>query len=209
MIEPSLHTAQLHDWLDRMRRGDPAAREELLRRVGSRLERLARQMLRSFPGVARWEQVDDVLQNSLLRLLRALEEVRPTSVQEFFGLAAVQMRRELLDLARHYQGPQSLEAHQESWPVAVDCRAGSRGPAREVADRSHDTDDLERWTAFHHAVEALPAEEREVVSLMFYHGWTQAQIAALFQVSVRTVLRRWQAACRKLHTLLGGRFPQA
>ena len=50
------------------------------------------------------EQTDDVLQNAVVRLLRALEEVRPPSVRAFFGLAATQMRRELLDLARRYQG---------------------------------------------------------------------------------------------------------
>src|SRR5262249_31686133 len=30
---------------------------------------------------------------------------------------------------------------------------------------------LERWAAFHEAVETLPAEQREVVGLTFYHGW--------------------------------------
>lgn len=64
-------TAQLHDWLDRVQAGDLAAREELLRGVGNRLERLARKMLRRFPGVHRWVETDDVLQSALVRLLRA------------------------------------------------------------------------------------------------------------------------------------------
>jgi DNA-directed RNA polymerase specialized sigma24 family protein len=38
--------------------------------------------------------------------------------------------------------------------------------------------------------EQLPAQERGVVSLMFYHGWTQPQIAELFQVDQRTIRRR-------------------
>src|SRR5262249_22408836 len=64
------------------------------------LERLARQMLRSFPAVRQREQPDDVLQSALLRLTRALRAVRPCSTADFFGLAAEQVRRELLDLAR-------------------------------------------------------------------------------------------------------------
>ena len=28
--------------------------------------------------------------------------------------------------------------------------------------------------------------------LTFYHGWTQAEIAELFQVDERTIRRRWQ-----------------
>jgi DNA-directed RNA polymerase specialized sigma24 family protein len=48
-------------------------------------------------------------------------------------------------------------------------------------------------------------EEREVVCLTFYHGWTQMQIAELFQVDERTIRRRWRAAVLKLTEALGGR----
>src|SRR5262245_27017349 len=69
MSEASFDTAQLNNCFDRMRQGDPAARNELLQRVAKRLERLARKMLQRYPGVQRWADTDDVLQNSLLRLL--------------------------------------------------------------------------------------------------------------------------------------------
>src|SRR5947209_7323531 len=85
-----------------MQAGDPSAREELLRSLGDRLERLARKMLGRFASVRRWADTGDVLQSALMRLLRALTEVRPASMRDFFGLAAEQMRRELLDLARHF-----------------------------------------------------------------------------------------------------------
>src|SRR5438093_6684777 len=106
MADDVVNTVQLNEWVDRLRAGDRAASDELLRTVCGRLERLARKMLQRFPNVHRWADTGDVLQNSLMRLLRALEEVRPGSVRDFFGLAAEQMRRELLDLARHYYGPQ-------------------------------------------------------------------------------------------------------
>ena len=61
-----------------------------------------------------------------------------------------------------------------------------------------DLEDLERWCLFHQQVEQLPPEEREVVGLIFYHEWTQAQVAELFQVNVRTVRRRWESAMQKL-----------
>jgi DNA-directed RNA polymerase specialized sigma24 family protein len=47
-----------------------------------------------------------------------------------------------------------------------------------------------------------------VLGLVFYHGWTQAQIAELFQVDERTVRRRWQAACLRLNRLVGEKLPQ-
>src|ERR1700722_1336874 len=100
MDPSSVHTTELHAWLDRIKAGDLAAREELLRSLCARLERLARKMLSHFPSVRHWAETCDVQQNAVLRLLRALEQVRPESVRDFFGLAAEQMRRELLDLAR-------------------------------------------------------------------------------------------------------------
>jgi RNA polymerase sigma-70 factor (ECF subfamily) len=157
-------------------------------------------MLRSYPNVRRWEDTDDVLQNATMRLLRSLEHVEPRSVRDFFNFAAVHLRRELLDLARHYRGhgpvARRLPGSQSSSKAnAVENRAASADDA---------TEELERWTAFHKEVEKLPVEEREVVGLIFYHGWSHAAVAELFQCTVRTVQRRWKAAMLKLHILLNG-----
>src|SRR5262245_57545794 len=102
------------DLLTRARDGHDDARDDLIRRVQQRLEHLTRKMLRGFPAVQRWEDTGDVLQNALIRLARALEAVNPTTTREFFGLAAEQIRRELLDLARHYRGPHGLHRNYQS-----------------------------------------------------------------------------------------------
>ena len=199
MTDRPVDTLNLRRWLDRIEAGDLAARDELLRGTCRRLERLARKMLRRFPGVRRWVQTDDVLQSALLRLLRALREVRPANTREFFALAAVQVRRELLDLARHFYGPQGVGANHASLPA----RNGAP-PACEPVDELDDPADLEKWYAFYREVERLPKEEREVVGLIYYHGWTQAQVAELLQMGERTVRRRWEAALVKLHRILNG-----
>ena len=49
-----------------------------------------------------------------MRLLRALRGVRPSSTRELLSLAAEQMHRELLDLARHYYGPLGEGANHAS-----------------------------------------------------------------------------------------------
>ena len=61
--------------------------------------------------------------------------------------------------------------------------------------------------AFHEAVEKLPTKEREVIGLTYYNGWTQAQIAELFQVDERTIRRYYQYACDELREQLGGDLP--
>ena len=191
MEAENVNTVQLNNWVDRMRAGDLTARDDLLRSVCNRMERLARKMLQRFPKVQRWAETGDVLQNSLLRLLRALEHVRPNSVRDFFGLAAEQMRRELLDLSRHFHGPRGMATHHDS-QIADDSRN------QDPPDPGKAPDELENWTAYHEEVARLPVEEREVVGLIFYHGWTQAAVAELFDVSVRTVQRWWEAAMLKL-----------
>src|SRR5437763_7400126 len=106
MVDPTAQTTRMVRWLDRMRAGDASARDELIRGFQGRLELLARKMVGRDRRVGRWVDAEDVLQSALLRLLRSLEAVSPDSTRAFFGLAAEQMRRELLDLARHFYGPQ-------------------------------------------------------------------------------------------------------
>jgi RNA polymerase sigma-70 factor (ECF subfamily) len=199
--EPTFHTTQLHHYLDGIRAGDRQAGEALARAVLGRLERLARCMLHDFPKVRRWADTDDVLQGAWVRLLRAVHALRPASTREFASLMATHIRRELLDLARRCRrlfDPPSAGAADSGVP-----------PPERVPDPGGDaSDDLERWAAFHEQVEQLPVQEREVVSLTFYHGWTQADIAALFGVDERTVRRRWRLACWKLSEALGGRLPE-
>lgn len=195
-------TEQLHNWVDRLRAGDRAAADDLLRATCGRLERLARRMLRDYPNVKRWADTGDVVQVAMVRLLKALESIRPASTREYFGLAALQIRRRLLDLARHFGGPRGLGTKHKSLPPGDGAT-----PLDDVPDPHTDAYGLDLWQQFHEAVERLPDDEREVVSLAFYHGWTHARIAELLQVSERTVRRYWQSACVRLADALGGRMP--
>ncbi len=199
MADPIAKTTMMVEWVDRMQAGDLGAREELLRAFLERLERLSRKMLARYPKVGRYVQVEDILQASVLRLLHALESVRPSSTRAFFGLAAEQMRRELLDLGRHFYGPEGEGAHH----VSVCAEPGHENRAAiDPASPGDDFDHLELWCQLHRAIATLPVQEREVVGLVYYHGWTQAQVAELFQVNVRTVRRWWESAVARLQGLL-------
>lgn len=198
MPDDTVDTIQLHRWLARLRQGDLSVRNELIIGVQDRLERLARKMLQGFPGVHRWADTGDVLQAALMRLLRSLEEVQPASMNDFFGLAAEQMRRELLDLARHFFGPMGSAAHHSSQVQ----KSPASSSALDQAAPNEENEELEKWCRFHQEVEHLPVEEREVVGLIFYHGWTQADVAEFLHISDRTVRRRWEGALVKLHQTL-------
>jgi RNA polymerase sigma factor (sigma-70 family) len=201
------YSTQIQGCIDRLRLGDPAALNELLDHASERLTRLTRIMLCDFPGVHRWEQTDDVLQNAVVRLCRALGEVRPPTAADFFRLAAAQIRRELIDLARRYSGGRGLAPHQANVAEAGGTSMADPAARADPADTTNDPDRLAAWTDFHRAVEALPAEEREAFDLLFYQGLSQAEASALLEVSERTIKRRWQAARLRLAETLGATMP--
>jgi RNA polymerase sigma-70 factor (ECF subfamily) len=185
----------LQDCLNRWQAGEREAADDLLRKAGVRLEKLARRMTRTFPNVrGGMVDSDDVLQTSTLRLLRTLLTLRPASTRDFFNLAAVHIRRELLDLARSSRN----RKHIPFDPLESDV---PNAPEPSAPDDSGP--ESEQWVRFHEAVEELPVEEREVVGLVFYHGWTQDRIAELFQVDERTIRRRWASACQRLRQMIG------
>jgi RNA polymerase sigma factor (sigma-70 family) len=193
-------TTEFQKLLDGWAAGNDAARNQLLERAAQRLMDLTRRMLRSYPRLRRWEQTDDVFQTAVLRLYRSLGDVQPGSVREFFGLAATQIRRTLIDLARHHFGPEGPAARHESDPGQ--SSSSSDEAQRDSGHCDERPETLEAWGRFHEAVDRLPGNERDVFSLIWYGEATQKEAAELLGVSERTVIRRLLAARVGLHESL-------
>jgi RNA polymerase sigma-70 factor (ECF subfamily) len=208
MADPSTQTAQIQACLDRLRGGDEAARAELLGCACDRLRNLARKMLKRYPKVHRWEQTDDVLQNATLRLHRTLQQLPVETSRHFFRLASLHLRRELLDLAKHYYGPLGQGARHATAGPDDSATPGEDSEAAGPADLSGEPSRLAAWSEFHQQIEALPEEEREIFDLLWYQGLSQAEAAELLNVTERTVKRRWQTARLKLYEALQGEVPE-
>jgi RNA polymerase sigma factor (sigma-70 family) len=198
MSKSDVKIVNLQELVVQVQAGDRAAEDKLVRVILARFHNLARRMLKDFPVVRDLEQTGDIVQDSLLRLLRALRTVTPETTRDLFNLAAEQIRRQLLDLARR---------HRRFQTVPLEITSESSGDDKLPADCAPAEIDLDRWAHFHAAVELLPPEQREVIGLTYYHGWSQVQIADLFQVDERTIRRRWKAACLALNQALGGQIP--
>jgi RNA polymerase sigma-70 factor (ECF subfamily) len=192
-------TTVIQGWIDRLQHGEESARAGLLECANDRLGRLARKMIRGYPGVARWEQAEDVLQNALIRLDRALRDAAPPTALDFYRLASTQLRRELIDLARRYAGPEGHGARHATWAAAE--------PQPEAPETTWDPDTLAQWTEFHRRVDAMEDGDRALFDLLWYQGLTQAEAAAVLGVAEKTVHRRWIAARMRLSDALGGRIP--
>ena len=181
---------QLQVWLDRLQAGDESARHELIEYNCQRLRLLSAKMMRPYRRLQRWEHADDVFQDAMLRLHRSLSEVKPESVPQFFALAAVQIRRTLIDLARRYFGPHG-QAAQRYVAVEEARTAAADGPT-----------DLRQWTEFYEALDAIPSEEWAVVDLLWFEGLSQAEAALALGISQRSIRRIWYGARYRLHKAL-------
>ena len=197
--EPAI---RLDACLERLARGDLGARDDLIAIACDRMRGLAHRMLRVFPTVRRWDETDDVVQNAAMRLYRALGDTVPLDARGFSGLTAVQIRRELLDLAKKHAGPESRAANHETNYRLVDGEY--RAKIDDAHDRAEPADQMERWTRLHEAAAGLPDEERELFHLVWYLGMQQEGASTLLGCSVRTVKRRWDSAKSLLSHAVGG-----
>ncbi len=151
----------------------------LLERAVDRLRLLCATMLyRSYPRLTQPPlnlQPDEMLSGVMERLLRALREVRPGTVREFFGLATTHMRWELNDLARRLdERSRAKELREESLPAVSPSSSGLSPNARRMLE----------------AIEGLPRDEREVFDLVRIQGMTHDEAAELLRVSTKTIQRR-------------------
>ncbi|MBL8748048.1 MAG: sigma-70 family RNA polymerase sigma factor [Planctomycetes bacterium] len=170
---------------------DPVIRELLVRSV-DRLQFLcARLLRRHYPRLTRrpaYLDTGDVLGALTGRLLRALDEVKPHTVRQFFALANKHLRWELNDIARRI----------DSQPIA-------HAPVLDPADPQPPTSTGEGATLHRilQAIEALPEEEREVFELVRLQGLTHAEAATALEVAEKTVQRRLRRGLLLLSETLG------
>jgi RNA polymerase sigma factor (TIGR02999 family) len=84
-------------------------------------------------------------------------------------------------------------------------RGGGQAPATLDADYAEQVDDPDELLALHEALEQLATIDpmlARVVDLKFFCGFTFAEIAAVQQVTERTVQRHWDKARLLLRTLM-------
>jgi RNA polymerase sigma-70 factor (ECF subfamily) len=168
-------------WLGRMADGDGAALDHVMRVLYDEMRALARRRLRD-------ERADHTLAatalvNEMYLKLAAQERIRAADRMQFMAVAAVTMRRILVDYAR------------------TRTRAKRGGGAQRVP-----LEDVEPFLSIEESLEvlaldaaierlaALDARAAKVVEQRFYAGLSVEETARLLDVSTKTVQREWVAA---------------
>ena len=175
-------TAVVQRYLDGLTGDAPAEPivRALLDRAVRRLQLLCTNLLyRSYPRLTRPPlnlESDELLCAVVERLLKAMRQVRPETVRQFFALANQHMRWELNDLARRLDDrTAAAELRESSAPAPPSSSGSSLSPnTRRMLE----------------AIESLPEDEREAFSLVRIQGMTQSEAAEALGVSPKTVQRR-------------------
>jgi RNA polymerase sigma factor (TIGR02999 family) len=172
-------TGQITRLLAESSKGNREAEDLLMPMLYAELRRLARSYMRK-------ERPNHTLQATALvheaYMKLVPQRVNWNSRSHFFGVAAQQMRRVLLDYARQHQAEKregSVQKLQLQEALVM---------AREHPSELINLEEaLERFASEH------PRQCR-VVELRFFAGWPEDEIARSIGVSVETVKRDWKFA---------------
>jgi RNA polymerase sigma-70 factor (ECF subfamily) len=192
-------TAVVQRYLDELAEDSPAEPivRALLDRAVRRLHLLCATLLhRNYPRLAQPPlnlQAEELLGAVAERLLKALRQVRPRTVRQFFALANQHMRWELNDLARRLdEQPSAVELREGLVPAPDSSGSGLTPDGRRMLE----------------AIGDLPDDEREAFDLVRVQGMTQTEAAEVLGVAVVTVKRRLNRGLRLLTEKLGDLRPQ-
>jgi RNA polymerase sigma-70 factor (ECF subfamily) len=164
-------------------------RKELIARSYERLAAVARRLL----GPAyrdRPEDTSGLLAEAYMRLESSLAAVKPESVRQYLGLAALQMRRALIDLIRKERG----RSGKYETPKSLDVGAGTTTGGGGNVPAAPPEGDADWRLELMEAIGRLDEDEREVVDLLFFNDLTQLESAGLLGIDESTVKRRWARA---------------
>lgn len=176
-------TRVVQQYLEQIAVADDGASSPLIRRLleraAGRLQLLGDSMLkRSYPRLMRPPanlQSEELLSSVVERLIKALEQIRPETVRQFFALANRHLRWELNDLARR------LDEEREITGLSFEAVAEPESHGSELSSNAR---------LILQAIENLPTELQEAFDLVRIQGLTHFEAANILQISSKTIQRR-------------------
>lgn len=168
-------------WLGKLAEGDEAALDHVMRVLYDEIRLMARQRLRN-------ERADHTLGatalvNEVYLKLASQHRIQAEDRMQFMGVAAVTMRRVLVDYARARTRAKRGGGEQ---PVPLD----EVEPFLSIEE----SDEILALDAAISRLADLDARAASIVEQRFYAGLSMAEIAQLLGVSTKTVQREWVAA---------------
>ncbi len=182
-------TDLLTAWAD----GDQEAFARLVPRIYGELRQLAAACLRG-ESPSNSLQLTGLVHETYLRLV-GQNRIHWKNRAQFFGVAAQQMRRILIDRARRRHAARREDGLKRvSLDAAIDL-SDERAPELLALDEALN------------ALAKVDHELSQLVELRFFAGLSNHEIAGILRVSEATLARRWRVAKGWLYQHLTGEHP--
>jgi RNA polymerase sigma-70 factor (ECF subfamily) len=183
---PNLRSLADEDLMSLVRDGEPRALEVIFDRHGGPAFSLAYRMCGRRP------MAEDIVQEAFLSLWRSSARYdRARGSVRSWVLSVVHNRA--IDTFRHHE----VSAGRD---LADDAEAGRLEAAERTDSEVERRDEASQIRA---AVETLPTEQRQVIELAYFGGFTHSEIAQMLELPSGTVKGRMRLALTKLRIALG------
>ena len=169
--------------------GDQSAISQLIDRHSRRVRDYIRMMVKDR------DLADDILQETLIKVVRGIDEGRYTDSGKFLSWVLRIAHNQVIDYFRQQKQQKQLTEADAGYDVLGTLRFAEPTVEDRMISEQIATD-------LRNLVEELPAEQREVVKMRYYANLTFKEIAEATDVSVNTALGRMRYALINLRRMI-------
>ena len=169
--------------------GDSAAISQLIDRHSRRVRDYIRMMVKDA------DVADDVLQETLIKVVRVIDEGRYVDNGKFLSWVLRSARNQVIDYFRSQKSAKTINESDAGYNMLGTLRFAERTVEDNIISEQIEAD-------VRRLVEHLPDEQREVVKLRYFSGLSFQEIADQTGVSINTALGRMRYALINLRKMI-------
>ena len=175
--------------LNRYLSGDRSAISQLIDRHSTRVRDYIRMMVRDR------DVADDILQETLIKVVRVIDEGRYADTGKFLSWVLRIAHNQVIDYFRSQKGSRTVSEADAGYNVLGTLRFAERTVEDRMVDEQIEAD-------VRRLIDCLPEEQREVVVMRYYAGMSFQEIAEQTEVSINTALGRMRYALINLRKMI-------
>ena len=169
--------------------GDSAAISQLIDRHSRRVRDYIRMMVKDA------DVADDVLQETLIKVVRVIDEGRYVDNGKFLSWVLRIAHNQVIDYFRSQKSAKTINESDAGYNMLGTLRFAERTVEDNIISEQIEAD-------VRRLVEHLPDEQREVVKLRYFSGLSFQEIADQTGVSINTALGRMRYALINLRKMI-------
>ena len=175
--------------LNRYISGERGAISQLIDRHSNRIRDYIRMMVKDR------DRADDILQDTLIKVVRTIDEGRYVDSGKFLSWILRIAHNQVIDYFRQQKSSRTINESEAGYDVIGSLRIAERNVEDRIISEQIEQD-------VRRLIEHLPEEQREVVMMRYYSGMSFQEIADQTGVSINTALGRMRYALINLRKMI-------